>query len=41
MHMIGRIPVTGDTFAMETIKFEVVDMDGTRVDKILVKPLLK
>ena len=39
MHMIGRIPVTGDTFAMETMKFEVVDMDGTRVDKVLVKLL--
>jgi putative hemolysin len=30
------VPVTGDTFETEGYKFEVVDMDGKRVDKVLV-----
>lgn len=36
MYRLGRIPVTGDTFEWEQFKFEVVDMDGNRVDKILL-----
>jgi putative hemolysin len=33
---IGRIPVTGDHFDWGGWRFEVVDMDGRRVDKVLV-----
>lgn len=33
---LGRIPQTGDTFEVHDLKFEVVDMDGHRVDKLLV-----
>ena len=33
---LGRIPVATDTFAWGGWRFEVVDMDGRRVDKVLV-----
>ncbi len=33
---LGRIPATGDHFEIEGKRYEVVDMDGNRVDKILV-----
>ncbi len=36
MFMIGGIPKTGDTFAYKNLKFEVVDMDRGRVDKLLI-----
>ncbi len=36
MFLIGRIPKTGDTFSYKSIDFEIVDMDGGRVDKLLV-----
>lgn len=36
MHKIGRIPVSGDKFEFDEHKIEVMDMDGNRVDKILV-----
>jgi putative hemolysin len=38
MAQVGRIPSVGDRFAWRDIEFEVVDMDGMRVDKVLVKP---
>ena len=34
---LGRIPVAGDHFEWEGYYFEVVDMDGLRVDKVLVE----
>ena len=37
MLQVGRVPVTGDTFETEGYRFEVVDMDGKRVDKVLVE----
>ncbi len=37
--MFERIPQSGDHFDALGFRFEVVDMDGTRVDKILVTPL--
>jgi putative hemolysin len=37
--LIGRIPTTADHAAWRSWRFEVVDMDGQRVDKILVSPL--
>lgn len=39
MAMLGRIPNPGDYFEMEGHRLEVVDMDGRRVDKVLVSPL--
>lgn len=36
MHHIGRIPASGDTFEWDDFTFEVADMDGNRVDKIIV-----
>jgi putative hemolysin len=41
MMQVGRVPVTGDTFETMGYKFEVVDMDGKRVDKVLVSPVEK
>ena len=37
MSKLNRIPKTGDKFSSENYKFEVVDMDGKRVDKVLVQ----
>jgi putative hemolysin len=35
---LGRIPAATDFFVWEGLKIEVVDMDGNRVDKVLVTP---
>jgi putative hemolysin len=35
---LGRIPTSADHFEWEGIRFEVMDMDGNRVDKVLVVP---
>ncbi len=39
-HM-GKIPVAAEHFEWQGLRFEVMDMDGNRVDKILVMPLEK
>jgi putative hemolysin len=39
MMQLGRVPATGDNFDYGNLRFEVMDMDGHRVDKILVSPL--
>lgn len=36
MFLIGRVPKAGDLFSYKNLDFEVVDMDGGRVDKLLV-----
>jgi putative hemolysin len=36
---LGRVPTTGDHFEWDRFRFEVVDMDGRRIDKVLVQPL--
>jgi putative hemolysin len=38
MAALGHIPQTGEVFAWHGIRFEVVDLDGTRIDKLLVTP---
>jgi putative hemolysin len=38
MTTLGRIPSTGDHFEWQGLRVEVVDMDGHRVDKVLVAP---
>lgn len=37
MSVLGRIPATGDQFECCGFRFEVVDMDGHRVDKVLIE----
>jgi putative hemolysin len=37
MYQLNRIPAIGDKFSAEGYSFEIVDMDGNRVDKVLVK----
>jgi putative hemolysin len=34
---LGKIPVSGEYFEWRQLRFEIIDMDGKRVDKILVK----
>ncbi len=41
MYKLGRIPLLGDNFEIDLLRFEVLDMDGNRVDKILIIPLKK
>ncbi|HQP31073.1 MAG TPA: hemolysin family protein [Deltaproteobacteria bacterium] len=36
---MGRIPRAGDWFDADGLKFEIMDMDGNRIDKILVARL--
>ena len=38
MDALGRVPAEGDRFEWEGYSFEVLDMDGRRVDKVLVTP---
>ncbi|BAY09169.1 putative hemolysin [Calothrix sp. NIES-2098] len=35
---LGRIPAAADHFEWQGMRFEVMDMDGNRVDKVLVVP---
>jgi len=39
MHLLGRIPREADHFVLGDWRFEVVDMDKNRVDKVLVSRL--
>lgn len=39
LYQMKHIPKTGDTFTYAGLVFEVVDMDGTRIDKLLVSRL--
>lgn len=41
MYKLGHIPASGDNFELNSLRFEVIDMDGNRVDKILVILLKK
>lgn len=38
MAALGHIPQTGEVFAWHGIRFEVVDLDGARIDKLMVTP---
>jgi putative hemolysin len=40
MHMLRRIPAVTDHFEWNSLRFEVMDMDKNRVDKVLVSRLL-
>ena len=39
MSYLGEVPISGQSFSWENKKFEVMDMDGNRVDKVLVTAL--
>ena len=39
MARLGRIPRTADVFEWGGMRFEVIDMDGRRIDKVLVNRL--
>jgi putative hemolysin len=36
INQLGRIPTAGDYFEWQGMRFEVVDMDGRRIDKVLM-----
>jgi putative hemolysin len=39
MMSLGKVPSAADHFEWNNMRFEVVDMDGNKVDKVLVMPL--
>lgn len=39
MALLGRIPSEGDVVQWNRYRFEILDMDGLRVDKVLVTPM--
>ena len=39
LHILKDIPQTGETFVWQAFRFEIVDMDKSRIDKILVHKL--
>ena len=41
MAQLGRIPVVADQFEAVNWRFEIMDMDGHRIDKVLVSPAPK
>lgn len=36
LEQLGRLPAVGDSFTLRDYRFEVVDLDGRRIDKLLV-----
>lgn len=36
---LGRVPATADYFEWNGLRFEIMDMDGNRIDKVLVAPV--
>ena len=40
MQLLGRMPVEADHVEWEKWRFEIVDMDGQRIDKVLASPLV-
>lgn len=41
MYKLNRIPRVGDSLELEQLRFEIIDMDSHRVDKILIIPQKK
>ncbi len=39
LHQLGHMPVLGEVFDAAGLRFEVVDLDGLRIDKVLVSRL--
>ena len=38
LQSLGRLPSVGDAFASEGLRFEVVAMDGARIERLKVTP---
>jgi putative hemolysin len=38
LEQLGRLPKVGESFDFQGARFEVVDLDGRRIDKILYRP---
>jgi putative hemolysin len=38
---MGRVPAVAESFEWGNLRFEIVDMDGKRIDKVLVMPAEK
>lgn len=38
---LEKLPVTGEFFEMSNFRFEIVDMDQLRIDKVLLTPLIQ
>jgi putative hemolysin len=38
LNFLGHIPRTGEHFEWDGFQFEIVDMDGQRIDKVLITP---
>ncbi|GEO02584.1 hemolysin [Adhaeribacter aerolatus] len=41
IHYLGRLPVTAEKFVYNGVEFEIVDMDGIKIDKVILKKLPK
>ncbi|MFZ5806626.1 MAG: hemolysin family protein [Verrucomicrobiota bacterium] len=41
IHQLGKIPEEGDMFEFQGMKFEVLDKDRHKIDKILIMPMKK
>lgn len=39
LHHMGKLPQAGETLEFGGYRFEVVDLDGRRIDKIIITPL--
>jgi putative hemolysin len=39
LHRLGHLPTAGESFGFRGARFEVVDMDGRRIDKVLYVPV--
>jgi len=39
LYTLSRIPKVGDTITLRTHQLEVMDMDASRIDKVLIKPV--
>lgn len=35
---LGHVPATAESFSWKGLRFEVMDMDGRRIDKVLIQP---
>jgi putative hemolysin len=39
LYQLGRVPRIADHFEWNALRFEIVDMDANRIDRVLVTPL--
>jgi putative hemolysin len=36
VHLLGHVPATGEVATWNDLRFEVIDMDGFKIDKVAV-----